>query len=90
MHPTVLPPAAKLHQQTLTADKVCTISSGCLFITYRIVKDRHLVGSGFNLCVFPRKLLPGRKELTDYTLYAANRTIIPTYRVFHDLWTLLQ
>jgi hypothetical protein len=31
------------------------------------------------MCVFPRELLPGRWERTDYTLYAANRITIPTY-----------
>ena len=32
------------------------------------------------MCVFPRKLLPGRRErLDDYTLFAANGTPIPTY-----------
>jgi len=34
---------------------------------------------GSNLCVFPRKLLPGHTERTDYTLYAANGITIPTY-----------
>ena len=32
-----------------------------------------------DLCVFPRKLLPGRREHTDYNMYAANGTNIPTY-----------
>ena len=35
--------------------------------------------TGSGLCVFPRKLLPGRRERTDYTLNAANGTINPTY-----------
>ena len=35
--------------------------------------------TGSDLCVFPRKLLPGRRERTDYTLYAANGTPIRTY-----------
>jgi len=37
------------------------------------------VDTGSDLCVFPRKLLPGRRERTDYTLYAAKGTTIPTY-----------
>jgi hypothetical protein len=37
------------------------------------------VDTGSDLCVFPRKLLPGCRELTDYTLYAANGTAIHTY-----------
>ena len=32
-----------------------------------------------DLCVFPRKILLGRRESTDCTLYAANGTTIPTY-----------
>jgi hypothetical protein len=59
---------------------VCTTSSGRLFITDRVSKRRYLVETGSDLCVFPRKLLPGRRERTDYTLYATNGTSIPTYR----------
>jgi len=35
------------------------------------------VDMGFDLCVFPRKILPGRRESTDYTLYSANETTTP-------------
>jgi len=61
------------------AANVCTTSSGRLFLTDRYSKQRYLVETGSDLCVFPRKLLPGRSERTDYTLYAANGTTIPTY-----------
>ena len=71
-----LPPAGKLHGRALTAANVCTTSSGRLFVS----KQRYLVDTGSDLCVFPRRLLPGRMERTDYILYAANRTTIPTYR----------
>jgi hypothetical protein len=74
-----LPPAEKLHQRALTAAKVCTTSSGRLFISDLITKQRYLVDMGSDLCVFPRKLLPGHRERTDYILYAANGTTIPTY-----------
>jgi hypothetical protein len=37
------------------------------------------VDTGSDLYVFPRKLLSGRRERTDYTLYAANGTTMPTY-----------
>jgi len=63
----------------VTAANVCTTSSGRLFITDRVSKRRYLVDTGSDLCVFPRKLLPGRRERTDYKLYAANGTTIPTY-----------
>jgi hypothetical protein len=39
-------------------------------------------GHGSDLCIFPRKLQPGRREGTDYTLYAANGTTIPIYGGF--------
>jgi len=61
------------------AANVCTTSSGRLFITDHVSKRRYLVDPGSDLCVFPSKLLPGRRERTDYNLYAANGTTIPTY-----------
>jgi hypothetical protein len=71
--------AGKLQQQTLKAANVCTYSSGHLFITDRITKQQYLIDTGSDLCAFPRKLLPGCKERTDYDLYTANRTTIHTY-----------
>jgi len=61
------------------AAKVCTTSSGPLFVIDRYSKQRYLVDTGSDLCVFPRKLLPVRRERTDDTLYAANGATIPTY-----------
>jgi len=61
------------------AANVCTTSSGCLFVMDRSSKQRYLVDTGSDLCVFPRRLLPGCRERTDYTLYATNGTTIPTY-----------
>jgi hypothetical protein len=75
----VLPPAGKRHQQKFTAASFCTTSSGRLFITDRTSKQRYLVDTGSDQCVFPCKLLKGRRERTDYNLYAANVTTIPTY-----------
>jgi hypothetical protein len=73
----------KPHQQMLMAANVCIANSGRLFISDRICKQRYLVDTGSDLCVFPRKLLPGRRERSNYILYAANGTAIPTYG-----WTL--
>jgi hypothetical protein len=73
-----LPPARKLHQQTLTVANICTTSSSRLFITDHISKQRYLVDTGSGMCVFPRKLLPECRECTDYTLYAANGNTIST------------
>ena len=61
------------------AANVCTTRSGRLFVVDRYSKQRHLVDTGSDLCVFPRRLLPGRRERTNYILYAANGTTIPTY-----------
>jgi hypothetical protein len=75
MHSTVLtpadrlPPAGKLQQRMLTAANVCTTIPGRLLITDN---QQYLVDTGSNLCVFPRQLLSGRWERTNYTLYAAN------------------
>jgi len=74
-----LPPAGKLHQRTLAAANICTTSSSHLFIMDRISKQQYLVDTGSDLCVFPCKLLPGSRGRTDYTLYVANGTTIPTY-----------
>ena len=79
MHPTMLPPAVKLCQRTLTAANVCTTSSGRLFVMDRISKQRYLVDTGSDLCVFRCRLQPGCRKHTDYTLYTANGTTIPTY-----------
>jgi hypothetical protein len=74
-----LPPAGKLQQRTLTAANVCTTNSGRLFIADRVTKQKYVVDTGSDLCVFPRKLLPGRWDYTYYTLYAVNGTTIPIY-----------
>jgi hypothetical protein len=63
----------------LTAANVCTTSSGRLFVTDRNSKQRYLVDTGSDLCIFPRRRLLGCREHTDYTLYAANGATILTY-----------
>jgi hypothetical protein len=74
-----LPPAGKLEQQTLMAADFCTTNIDRLFIKDRRSKQRFLVDTGSDLCVFPRKLVPGRQERVNYGLFAANGTTIPTY-----------
>ena len=74
-----VPPCSR--QQASTAANVCTTSSCHLFVTDRISKQQYLMDTGSDLCVFPCKLPPGRRERMDYTLYAANGTTIPTYRL---------
>jgi len=79
-----LPPACrlsagKLHRQMLKAANVCITSSSRLFVMDRVSKRCYLVDTGSYVCVFPRKLLPGHREHTNYNLYAANGTTIATY-----------
>ena len=69
----------KIHQADVNVCHDCTNSTGRLYVTGRNYKQRNLVDTGSDLFVFPRMLLPGLRERTDYTLYAANRTTIPTY-----------
>ena len=57
----------------------CSTTSGRLFVTDRVSKLRFLIDTGSDLCVFPRRLAPGRRERTSYDLFAANGTPIPTY-----------
>jgi hypothetical protein len=47
-----------------------------------------LVDTGSDLCVFTRKLIPRRRELVNYDLYAAKGTTIPTHEGhMTHLWT---
>jgi hypothetical protein len=52
---------------------------GRLFITDRSSKRQFLVDTGSDLCVYPRRLVPRRKERVNYNLCAANGTTIHTY-----------
>jgi hypothetical protein len=44
-----------------------------------ISKRPFLVDTSSDLCIFTRKLIPRRRELVNYDLYAAKGTTIPTY-----------
>jgi hypothetical protein len=52
---------------------------GRLFITDRHSKRQFLTDTGSYLCVYPRKLIPRRRERVNYNLCAANGTTIRTY-----------
>jgi cleavage and polyadenylation specificity factor subunit 1 len=45
----------------------------------KVSKRRFLVDTGSDLCVYPRRLVPRRKERVNYDLCAANGTTIHTY-----------
>ena len=61
------------------AADACSKPTGLLYITERSSNLRFLADTGSDLCVFPRRLLPGRKERNRYDLFAANGTPIRTY-----------
>lgn len=48
-------------------------------MTERVLKQCYLEDTRLDLCVFPRKLVPGSRGPTNYTFYAAIGTTIPTY-----------
>ena len=80
VYTTVLfPPAGKRQQQALMAADASSTTPGRLFITVRVSNLRFLVDTGSDLCVFPRRIVPGSRERTSYDLIAANVTPIPTY-----------
>jgi hypothetical protein len=70
----------KLTQQTSAAAHVCATATGRLFITVRSTKQRFLIDTDLDFCVYPIKLIPQRRERVNYDLCAANRTTIRTYR----------
>ena len=75
----MFPPEKKLRQQSIAAANLCTTNSDRLFVTDIVRKRRYIVDTGSDLCDFPRNLLPGPRKRTEYILYTANGTTIPTY-----------
>jgi hypothetical protein len=65
-------------QQTSPAAHVSSMT-GRLFITDKSCKLQFLVDTGSDLCVYPRRLVPRRKERANCDLCAANGTTIHTY-----------
>lgn len=58
-------------------------STGRLFVMDSKSKVQFLVDTGSDLCVFPRNLIKERRNKTNYSLCAANGTIINTYGYAH-------
>jgi len=73
------PPAGKWQRQALMAADACSTTSGRLFITDRVSNLRFLVDTNSDLCVVPRRHVPGRKERTSYDLFTANGAPIVMY-----------
>lgn len=80
MHYTVfLRETGKPEQQPLVAANGCPINPARLFVADKTTKYRFLIDTGSDVCVFPRKLIPNRKDRVNYDLYAANGSTIATY-----------
>jgi hypothetical protein len=69
----------KLPHQTSTAVYVYTTTTRRLYVTDKRSKQQFLINTGSDLCVFPRKLIPQRKESVNFDIRAANGTTIRTY-----------
>ena len=77
-YPLYLHETGKLEQQPLVAANGCPINPACL-LADKTTKYRFLIDTGSDVCVFPRKLIPNRKDRVNYDLYAANGSTIATY-----------
>lgn len=73
----------KCKWQPEVAANDCHTTPGRLFVIDRVTKLSFLIDTGSDLCVYPRSGLPQARPKTDYTLYAANGSPIPTYGWIH-------
>lgn len=69
----------KRQRRSLDAASDSHNSTRRLFVTDRESAVDFLIDTGADLCVFPRRLLKGRRVKTGYELSAANGTTIATY-----------
>lgn len=69
----------KLNRQSIDAATDCLHPSSRLFVTDRKTKIQYLIDTGSDLCVLPRQYSKMTSKPTDYTLVAANGTVIRTY-----------
>jgi hypothetical protein len=66
-------------QPASAAAHVCVTTTGRIFVTDKSSKQRFLIDTGSDLCEFPHKLVPRRRECVSYDLCVSNGTTIPTY-----------
>ena len=59
-------------QSLMTASDTFPVISRRLFVRDKASGIRFLADTGADICVFPRKLTPGRLRKSDYVLSAAN------------------
>lgn len=69
----------KQQRQPLTATIGCHLNGSRLYITDQVTKQRFLIDTGSDLCVFPRSLVAPRKPDPSFHLCAANDSSIKTY-----------
>lgn len=79
MHETMQLPIGKLQRQPEVAANDCRTTPGRLFVTDQTSKSQFLIDTGSDLCVYPRSVIAGQRPKSNYQLFAANGTIIPTY-----------
>ena len=80
MHLTLYTDAGKPAGQSLVAaSDTCPENSSRLFVRDKARGIRLLIDTGADICVFPRKFVPGRLRKSDYLLSATNGTRIATY-----------
>jgi hypothetical protein len=61
----------------------CSTPPGRLFITDQVSNLRFLVDTGSDLCVFPRRLVPGRRERNQLRSLRSQRYTHPDLRMAH-------
>jgi hypothetical protein len=66
-------------QSLMAAGDTCPETSRRLFLREKPSGICFLIDTGADICVFLRKLVPGRLQKSDYLLSAANGTPIATY-----------
>lgn len=69
----------KLPRQFVDATDDCHGITSRLFITDKKSKVQYLIDTGSDLCVLPRRFLRQPRQNADYSLTAANGSIINTY-----------
>ena len=75
----LLPPAGKRQQQVFNGGRRRFHKTRPPIHHRQIQQPEILVDTGSDLCVSPRRLVPGHNKRTSYDLFAANDTPIPTY-----------
>lgn len=79
MHQPLQLEGGKPQQQSVAAATDCPNTGRRIFVTDQVTKRRFLVDTGSDLCCYPHRWLPSRREATSYELSAANGSGIKTF-----------